>query len=60
MNKYSPTTYELKNKSKHELQAIFRNAVQVAGSSEVTQEERSAAERTVVNVRESLGRLSGP
>lgn len=60
MSNYSPTTNELKRKSVRELQAIFRKAVEVAGSGEATEDERLAAERTVVNVRKSFGPTSGP
>ncbi len=58
---YTSSTFdELKDKPVHELGAIFRKAAQVAVTQNASPQEREAAERTMVNVRRSLSRPTGP
>ena len=60
MKTYITTIEELKGKTRSELNAIFKDAAEVAAAAAHQSAEKEAANRTMENVRRCLRQRDGP
>jgi hypothetical protein len=60
MKTYITTIEELQGKTRSELNAIFKDAAQVAATAALHSAEKEAAKRTMENIRRCLIQRDGP